>query len=386
MVTAFVGAGCAYYLILLAAVRSFLARRSAPEPAGRDGDPPCSVLKPLAGDEPGLKENLRSFFRLEDPLPELLFAAREASDPALTLARSLASEHPGVRATVLAAGEAPFPNRKVHSLAAMTAAASGEVLVVSDSDVRVEPAALRELLREFRDPRVGVVTCPYRAVAGASPWSVLEALGMNTEFWGGVLTAQYLHPMDFAVGPTMAVRRSCLEAVGGWAAFGEHLAEDFQIGRCARQAGYDVRLAARPVEHRIGSQGFRANLRHRLRWRRSTRRSRPAGYWGEVLANPLPWSLLLPWAASGAAWSWMLTGACVALRLTAALAVGRAVLGDSRLHRRLWLLPLQDTLSLALWIAGLFGTRITWRGGSYSLTRDGRLRGLEDEDQAASSS
>ncbi len=332
-----------------------------------------SVLKPLAGDEPGLQENLRGFFQLDDPKYEPVFAARDVDDPALARAESLASLYPEVRSKALVAGEPPCPNAKVHSLGAMTSAAAGDVLVISDSDIRADPALLRELAAEFTDPAVGVVTCPYRAVPGRSPWSLLEALGMNSEFWSGVLAAQFLAPMDFAVGPTMAVRRTCLEAIGGWRAVEEHLAEDFQLGRLARRAGFDVRLGTQVVEHHIGSQGLGANLAHRLRWLRSTRRSRPAGYWGQLFANPLPWALLAP----GAVWSWILAAACGALRALVLLAVGGLVLRDRLVVLRCWLVPVQDVLSLVLWAAGFFGDRIVWRGGTFQLMRDGRLQRLE---------
>ena len=309
-----------------------------------------SVLKPLAGDEPGLQENLRGFFQLDDPKYEPVFAARDVDDPALARAESLASLYPEVRSKALVAGEPPCPNAKVHSLGAMTSAAAGDVLVISDSDIRADPALLRELAAEFTDPAVGVVTCPYRAVPGRSPWSLLEALGMNSEFWSGVLAAQFLAPMDFAVGPTMAVRRTCLEAIGGWRAVEEHLAEDFQLGRLARRAGFDVRLGTQVVEHHIGSQGLGANF-----------------------ANPLPWALLAP----GAVWSWILAAACGALRALVLLAVGGLVLRDRLVVLRCWLVPVQDVLSLVLWAAGFFGDRIVWRGGTFQLMRDGRLQRLE---------
>lgn len=365
-------AGCAYYLLVLVAAWGFRRRRSRRQPRGVL--PSFSVLKPLAGAEPGLSGNLESFFQLEYPHSELLFAAREESDPALVLARSLGTRHSGKRTLAISVGEPPCANAKVHSLAQMTRIASGEILVVSDSDILAKPTLLRDLASEFQDEGVGVVTCPYRAEPGPSPWSRLEALGMNTEFWSGVLAAQMLAPMDFAVGPTMAVRRSCLESIGGWEAFGDYLAEDFQIGRRAREAGFGVRLSTHVVAHRIGSAPFAANFAHRLRWRRSTRRSRPAGYWGELLANPLPWTLVLLPAASWAGWSWWVFGACAALRFAAAVTVGSGVLGDRLVIRRWWLVPLQDVLSLAMWFAGLFGRRIAWRDREYELTQDGRMR------------
>ena len=357
-------------------MRAFVSQRARASGEPRSARASCSLLKPLAGDELGLEDNLRSFFELRDADYEVLFAAREDTDAALSVARRLASGYPNVRSRTMAVGEPTWANAKVHSLHAITGASSGEILVISDSDVRVDPAFLDSLQRDFVDSKIGVVTYPYRATSDGSVWSRLEALGMNTEFWGGVLAAQFLAPMDFAVGPTMAVRRPCLEAIGGWAVLGDFLAEDFQLGRLARRAGYEVRLGRHVVEHRIGSQGFVANLRHRLRWRRSTRRSRPIGYWGEFFANPLPWAALLAVAASGAAWAWALCATCAALRFAAALAVGRAVLGDQSLPRRIWLLPLQDALSLLTWVAGFFGKQVVWRDRRYELGPDGRLRRL----------
>lgn len=368
--------GCCYYLIVIAGVRAFLLKRARAACSPADALPTCSLLKPLAGDEPDLEDNLRSFFKLRYSNYEVLFAARTETDAALSVANRSASCYTDVRSQSLAVGEPACANAKVHSLAAMTAASSGEILVISDSDVRVDPAFLDSLHRDFADSNVGVVTYPYRATTDGSLWSRLEALGMNTEFWGGVLAAQFLAPMDFAVGPTMAVRRECLERVGGWAVLGDYLAEDFQLGRLARRAGYKVRLGTRVVEHRIGSQDLVSNLRHRLRWRRSTRRSRPIGYWGEFFANPLPWAALLPVAASGAAWAWALFATCITLRFAAALAVGLAVLRDRSLPSRIWLLPFQDVLSLLTWAAGFFGNQIVWRDRRYELMPDGRLRRL----------
>lgn len=377
MAAALVLGGCAYYLLVLVSVRRVLKRRSNPEQVASTRLS-FSVLKPLAGNEAELAENLDSFFCLDHGDFELIFAAREDQDPGLEVARSLSARHPSVRARHIAVGEPACPNAKVHSLAAMARAASGDVLVISDSDIRTRPSLLKDLAADFASPHVGVVTCPYRAVPGPSPWSLLEALGMNTEFWGGVLTAQHLMPMDFAVGPTMAIRRSCLEAIGHWSELGEYLAEDFRIGRLARQHGFGVRLGTHVVDHRIGSEHLGPNLAHRLRWRRSTRRSRPVGYWGELLTNPLPWAVALLPAAAWAEWAWWLLGACAALRFAAAAAVGRWVLGDPLVLRHCWLIPVQDVLSLAVWVAGLFGNRITWRDRDYVLTREGRMRLRKD--------
>ncbi len=369
--------GCAYFVLVLLAAQRFRDRVACGGGRTSGPDISISVLKPLAGEDSGLAANLQSFFDLDYPDFELILAASDSRDPGLAIARSLGARHPSVRWRTVVVGEPTCPNAKVHSLAAMTEVATGDVLVISDSDIRVDPSLLRDLANDFADPSVGAVTCPYRAVAGSSFWSQLEAVGMDTDFWGGVLVAQCLAPMDFAVGPTMAVRRSCLEEVGGWEKVNDFLAEDFQIGRRVRRAGHQIRLGTHVVEHRIGSQRLAENLAHRLRWRRSTRRSRPIGYWGEVFTNPLPWALALPPAASWAEWSWWLCAGCIALRAAAAVAVGKLVLRASLAPGRWWLIPVQDVLGLAVWLAGFFGRRIRWRGRAYTLMRDGRMRPID---------
>ena len=332
---------------------------------------PISVLKPLHGLDEGLEQNLRTFFDQDYPAFELLFAAREEDDPGLALARRLALEYPHIPASFLVTGDPRWPNAKAWSLGLMMRQARHDLLVMSDSDIRVTPAMLRTIAAEFSDPRLGVATCPYRAVPGPSFWSTLEAIGMNTEFWGGALTARLVERgVHFAVGPTLAARRKVVESVGGWDRLSRYLAEDFVLGRRAAEAGYGVILSSYVVEPRIGSQAFLANLAHRLRWNRSTRRSRPAGYLGQVFTNPLPLTLILVAVAPGA---WPALIGTALLRAWTAYEVAVLTLKD-RPRFRLWtLLPLQDLLSFALWIAGFFGNKIRWRGRRYRLLPDGRF-------------
>ena len=249
----------------------------------------------------------------------------------------------------------------------MTRAAAHDLLVMSDSDIRVGAALLRTIAAEFRDPHVGIATCPYRAVGGPSLWSRLEAAGMNTEFWAGAFTARLLDGVKFSVGPTTAARRSAIAAIGGWDRMKDYLAEDFALGAFAAEQGIGVILSRYVVEHRIGSQNLRHNFAHRLRWARSTRRSRPAGYIGQLFTNPLPVALIV--LALQGNW-WPLFAITCAARAAIAWAVSRRVLGSPVA----WLiLPAQDILSFVFWIAGFFGNRIEWRGRSYRLLRDGRF-------------
>ena len=340
-------------------------------PALANQPEPVSILKPLDGMDEGLEQNLRTFFEQDYDCFEILFAARTPDDLGLELARSLALEYPRTPARFVVTGDPPWPNAKAWSLELMMREARHALLVMSDSDIRVTPDMLNTIAAEFSDPNVGVATCPYRAVAGLSFWSQLEALGMNTEFWGGVFTARLVESgIHFAVGPTIAARPNVIEAVGGWSRLSLYLAEDFALGQFAAAAGYGVILSSYIIEHRIGSQQLRANLAHRLRWNRSTRRSRGAGYVGQVFTNPLALVLLLV-ACAPQTWPALLL--TVALRAWAAHEVASRTLKVA-LNLRAWmLLPLQDLLSFGLWIAGFYGDTIVWRGRQYRLLSDGRF-------------
>jgi ceramide glucosyltransferase len=359
-----VAGGLVYSALSVVAARRYRAVRP---PALRQPEP-VSILKPLHGLDPGLESNLRTFFEQDYPQFEILFAVREDTDPAISVVGQLQREYPQVASRLLVTGEPPYANAKVYSLQTMLAAAAHDLLVMSDSDIRVTPDMLRVLAAEFQDPAVGLATCPYRAVAGSSLWSRLEATGMNTDFIAGILTARMLEGMRFAVGPTIVARRRALEAIGGFERVKDYLAEDFVLGKFVAEAGHGVILSSYVIEHHIGSQDFRHNAAHRLRWARSTRRSRPAGYVGQAFTMPLAWALL------SAAWEpalWPLVPVAFAIRATAARLVSWGAL-RARLH---WaLVPLEDVLAFCFWIAGFFGNTIVWRGRRYRLERDGRFR------------
>jgi ceramide glucosyltransferase len=343
--------------------------RSVRPPALKESTP-VSILKPLAGVDDGLAENHRSFFEQDYPAFELLFAVRTSEDAAIPVVEDLRARYASVPSKLIVTGDPPYANHKVYSLDLMLRAARHDLVVMADSDIRVTPGMLRTVAAEFQDPRVGLATCPYRAVPGRSFWNTLEAIGLNTEFIGGVLVARMLEGMKFALGPTIVARRATLEGIGGFDAVKDFLAEDFVMGKLAAEHGHGVILSSYVIEHRIGAQGLLANLKHRLRWNRSTRRSRPAGYIGQLFTIPLPLALLL-WAAQPAWWG--LAAAVVALRAVAGWATAGLVLRDGLTGRLFWLVPVQDVLSLAMWIGGFFGNTIIWRGRKYYLRADGRF-------------
>jgi ceramide glucosyltransferase len=356
-----------YCLLTMLAAKAYLGQTTRlPQASGE----PISVLKPLSGAEDQLEQNLRTFFVQRYEPFEILFAVRRADDPAVTVVEKLRAEFPAVPVRLILTGEPPYPNAKVYSLDRMKAEARYELLVMSDSDIRATPEMLSKIAAEFADTKVGLATCPYRAVPGRGIWSKLEALGMNTQFLGGVLVARMLEGMKFALGPTIAARKSVLDQMGGFDRLKDYLAEDFVMGKFAGELGYRVLLSSYVIEHHIGGQDLAANIKHRLRWARSTRCSRPAGYVGELFTMPLPPALvLLMWAPQ----LWPIATAAVLLRAASAWACAGWVLHDRLTARLWWLLPLQDVLAFLVWIAGFFGKHIIWRGRKYRLHPDGRF-------------
>jgi ceramide glucosyltransferase len=328
-----------------------------------------SVLKPLSGIEEGLRENLVSFFEQDYIQYELLFAVQYADDLAAPLLESLMVLYPHVPCRLIVTGKSPFVSSKVYSLSLMTAAASHDLLVLSDSDIRVDRTFLSRIAAEFSANYYDLATCPYRAVPGRTIWSRLEALGMNTEFWGGVLVAKLMEGVRFAVGPTVVARRKVLNAIP-WSTLSGYHAEDFVLGQRAAKKGFRVDLSPCVVEHHLGSDTFRETLLHRMRWGRSTRRSRPWGYVGQVFTYPLPLALLLV-AFDPALWPVLIV--TIILRAWAADAVSNWLL-NSRLSIRDWLwIPAQDLLGFVFWLAGFTGNSIHWRGRRYRLRADGTL-------------
>ncbi|HVO98817.1 MAG TPA: bacteriohopanetetrol glucosamine biosynthesis glycosyltransferase HpnI [Bryobacteraceae bacterium] len=356
--------GAAIYsiLVIVAALRFLKVRLPASTPLE-----PISILKPLAGLDLDLESNLRTFFEQDFPVYEILFAVRDAADPAVAIVERLRREYEHVPARLLVTGEPPYPNAKVFSLDRMLTAAKHDLVVMSDSDIRVGRHFLRAVAGEFQDPHLGVATCPYRAVPGPGLWSKIEAIGMNTDFLAGILVARMLEGMHFAVGPTIVARRHALRSIGGFERLKDYLAEDFVMGKFASQAGHGVILSSVVVEHHIGASDFLYNAAHRVRWTRSTRRSRPWGYCGQLFTMPLPLALALI-AADASYWPFAL--AALVLRYAAAYAVSARVL---RARINWLLLPLEDLAGFFFWAAGFFGKTILWRGRRYLLHPDGRF-------------
>jgi len=363
--------GLAYYLIAIASVRKFRITRTT-DSRPPTSWPPLSLLKPLSGVDPGLEAHLESFFRQAYPSFEILFAVRQTSDPAAAVAQRLMARYPLVPAQLVVTGEPPYANAKVYSMEKMADLARHEILVITDSDASVSPDYLQAMARSFEPQGVGAVTNLYRGVGGADLWSQMEALGMSTEFMAGVVVAERLEGMHFTLGPSMAIRADCLRAIGGFAGMAEYLADDFVLGQRAAQAGCRVVLSTHVVNHHASAIGFVKSFKHRLRWNRSSRFSRPAGYIGQGFTYGLTWALALALIAPSP-WGALILAGALAARLWLACELATRLLADRAALRWFWLIPLQDALSVATWLGGFLGREIVWRDERYYLLNDGRF-------------
>jgi ceramide glucosyltransferase len=360
-------------LVAMGAVR--LARRRRAMLPGTFA-PPVSLLKPLHGPEPDLESHLQSFFEQDYPEFEIIFCARTDQDAGLEIARRVAARYPKIRSRFLCSGNAPYANAKVWSLERMQQAASHPFLVVSDSDVSVTRDYLRAVMAPFAEERVGLVTCLYRGV-GSNFWSRLEAVGMSIEMSAGVLVAEMLEGMKFALGPTMVVRRDCLEQAGGFRALGPYHADDFMLGNMIAASGHRVVLSTHTIDHHVLNSSFLPSVLHQIRWMKSTRFSRPKGHLGTALTYSMPYGLLAAGIAVGL--HRPLLGAFLLLwslasRVALGALVGRLVVEEPRVWRSALLYPVRDLLGSCYWVASYVSNQVRWRGEVYNLLQDGFMR------------
>jgi ceramide glucosyltransferase len=200
----------------------------------------------------------------------------------------------------------------------------------------------------------------------------LESLGIATDFCPGVLAARLLEDVKFGLGSTLAFRRSDLASIGGFEAIADHLADDYEIGRRLSERGLRVHLSQVVVESFLAAYSFPQFLRHQLRWARTLRSARPAGYLGLIFTFGIPWALLALTLFHGAAWAWTLLGIATAVRFTVAIFIGGSVLQGREVVSFLWLLPIRDVIALFVWIASFAGHKVAWRGDTFTL-RKGKL-------------
>lgn len=364
--------GCLYLWYACHAVRGFCRRAAPPLPAG--AAPLVSILKPLHGEDAALAENLRSFCRQDYPVFQLVFGVADANDPAVAVVKALMAEFPSRDMALVVDSRRRGANFKVANLGNMLPAARHPILVIADSDMRVAPAYLAEVVAPLLDggaaPAAGLVTCLYRGVSGGGLWSDLAALHINHGFLPQAVVAERLGLGAGCFGATMALTRATLDAVGGFESLIDTLADDHELGQAVRRSGRAVVLSPRLVDNIVAEPGFAALYRHELRWARTIRLAAPAGFAGSVITHPAPLALIatalgvLPLAAPA-----MLAVALLS-RWLAARRIDRAL---GLAPRPLWLLPLRDLLSFTVFLASFLGRNVAWRDHHFRVGASGRM-------------
>jgi ceramide glucosyltransferase len=370
-----------FAVLVVAGMRRHLRNRPGSRVSGFT--PPLSLLKPLRGDEPCLEASLATFFEQDYPAYEILFCARSLEDEGLRVAHRVAARYPHIPVRFLSTnGYQPYINAKVASLEIMAAEAAHSILVISDSDVRVTPGYLREVARPFADAKTGAMTCLYKGVAAEGGlWARLEAVGMSVEMSAGVLVANMLEGMQFVLGPTMAVRKECVTAMGGMAVLGDYCADDYVLGNRVFLQGRTVALSHHVIDHLVINASFVDSMRHQIRWMQSTRFSRPKGHFGTSLTFSMPFGLLAFAAAVGLGHAWLASALltwAIATRWVIAWAAGRRVVQDRSLVNLFVLYPIRDLMGFGFWVASYLSSTIVWRGKLYELLAGGRMRAAED--------
>jgi ceramide glucosyltransferase len=346
-------------------LRAFERRvRERPQPRGR---PAVTILKPVAGLEPGLEENLRSFCAQDYPQFEVVLGVLDPGDPALETLRRVAGDFAGRTTVVVGDGVTRFANPKVATLGPMVEHAHNEILVIADSDMRVGPDYLDAVVAPFAESDVGAVTAIYRGEpADDGLASALGAMWITEQFAPSALVATTLEPLTYCFGGTMAVRRDVFEAIGGLAALGNHLADDATLGRLVVEHGRRVALADYVVTNIVSEPSIGALARHELRWARTIRAVRTKSYPGVFLTYPLPLAMLSLALAQKRRGALVVAALAAGLRLAISATAQRALRADRRPPAAL--IPLRDVLGIAVWAAGLAGDSVRWRHETLEVT------------------
>ena len=358
--------GWAYLFGAALAVTRF-ARRGLPISTEQ---PAISILKPLHGAEPGLYENLRSFAEQDYPARQIVLGVMDPQDGAIEVAQALVHDFPGDDIALVTERRIRGSNGKVSNLENMLPAARHDVLVLADSDMRVDRDYLATVAAPLNDRRTGIVTCLYKAVPTGGIWSELGAMHINFEFLPGAVVGEALGVGRGCFGATIALRRQTLEHIGGFARVRDELADDHRLGDAVRSAGLTVVLSPYVVEARVAEPSFVALWRHELRWARTVRGVAPVAYAGSIVTHPLMVAALAAVVTGFGLTSCTLIVISYLVRWVCARVTAHAL---GLRAARPALLPVRDALSFAVFVASFLARTVFWRDQHFRVASSGRM-------------
>ena len=361
-----------YYLIVIfSSWRYFRTAKhsTAPRPAFT---PAVSILKPMRGLDPGAYENFASFCRQDYPQYEILLCVDPDDQTVMPIVERLRRNFPDRTIRVLYGSGRVATNDKVAKLARLANEAQHEFVVMSDSDVRVRPDYLRQVVAPLAHPNVGAVTCFYVSVEDKTFTDRLQNVGMMSDFYPGILVAWQLDGIKFALGPTIATTRTRLAGFGGYAAIENRPADDLLVGRLIADQGYEVVLLPYTIQTVADYGSFRELLYKRLRWIVVMRNLRPAGHFGLIFTLGLAWTLAAVAIHPTAAVILGFFGAYLLLRFVMTAIIAGWGLGQPASLKNVWLIPVWDAVACAIWLVSFSRNSIRWRGADYYI-REGQL-------------
>jgi len=357
-----------YILAIYSSLRYFRANRAEPS----DYLPSISNLQPIRGIEPDAYENFASLCRQDYPEFELLFCVGSESDPAVPVLHRLIGDFPQRQIRIIYKPTSNASNDKVAKLARLVDEANNEVLVINDSDVRVQPDYFRKVVAPMGRENVGAVTCFYISLRDKTFAEHLHTIGMLSDFYAGLTTAWQLDGVKFAIGKTIVTTRTNLAQFGGYEALQSGPGDDLLVGRLIAEQGHEVVLLPYTLET-VSSYGSFGELLHkRLRWMVVMRHMRPAGHFGLLFTHGLAWCLLAIAVHTTPAIIAGYLGTYLGLRLAMTWMIAIRGLKQKGVGKRLPLIPIWDLAAFLLWLASFTRSSIRWRDGSY-LIRDGKL-------------
>jgi ceramide glucosyltransferase len=366
-----------YYLLSLYSIIRYFHEVRRSIPGKTPSTPPVSILKPVRGVDSEAYENFASYCRVDYPLYEIIFAVSDPRDAIVPVIEKLQRDFPQRHIRLVTAIERLGQNNKISNLYRLVKEARYELLVMSDSDVRVAPDYLQTLVSAFDRPGVGAVTSFYRCEGGGTLGADLAMLGMCSDSLPSALVARSLEGrVQFAFGWTMATTKERLAEIGGWESMADHHSDDFELGNRIARQGHRVELMDEPVSVIFPKETMREFFQQELRWAIGLRNVRPLAYFGIILTHGLPWASLaagLAFASGLPLLAAAYLAAYLTLRMAVAWTAGIWGLRDLQLRGKLWLLPLRDAITSIIWVAGLLSDRIRWRGSEFRV-KNGLLR------------
>jgi ceramide glucosyltransferase len=328
---------------------------------------------PLCGKDFEAYQNYASFCHLDYPDYQIVFGVTSEEDSSIPVIRQLIVDFPDKDIELLIDGGVIGENPKVNNLNNMLRMAKHEVIVLVDSDVRVKADYLKTIVSELIGGQVSLVTCLYRAGEAPNWASKIEAVGITGEFAPGVLVAWLTEGVSFAFGATIATTKKNLEAIGGFLAIADYLADDYMLGSLISRSGGKVMVSSHVVELALPPTALKDMLKHQIRWARGIRACRPWGHFGSIITHGTALAVLLVLLSQGSVSSLSILAVTLLTRMAVIRQVGIEKLSDRLLRRYFWVVPLRDLFSLVIWCLGQAGKTVEWRGKTYILTKGGKM-------------